>query len=357
MRRLTFSLLVFVAATLQAAPRRRAVIPEQFPPCIITDGPAVTFSRDGGATVAARAKRLSGIGYTYGLAVLGSGGQTILSVHNSSVSLSRDAGCTWTPLGQVTGNDLFPPSITAAPDGRAYIWSDNREILARYADGALTALKAPGAIVGLVADATRVRLVSADGVIWTSTDNGSSWEHTGSAPSAPIVYRGALDPANLDHILIGTAVTGAQVTFDGGRHWQPATGLGNGFNVFNIVVSPADPSVVWAEALDTADSTLHIDRSIDGGRTFAAVVHAGDGVTLVNGTVMAAHPSDPNVLYFVFGTFFQNYGTDLFRFDAATRELRLMHHDFHDIDAIAFSPRDPDLMYFGLEVGAIFLSR
>ena len=27
-----------------------------------------------------------------------------------------------------------------------------------------------------------------------------------------------------------------------------------------------------------------------------------------------------------------------------------MHHDFHDIDAIAFSPLDADLMYFGLEV-------
>ena len=65
---------------------------------------------------------------------------------------------------------------------------------------------------------------------------------------------------------------------------------------------------------------------------------------------MAAHPTDPNVLYFVFGTYFQDYGTDLFRYDAATRELRLMHHDFYDIDAIAFSPGNPNVMYFGLEV-------
>jgi hypothetical protein len=103
-------------------------------------------------------------------------------------------------------------------------------------------------------------------------------------------------------------------------------------------------------ALKTSDSSRHIFRSTDGGRTFVSILDASAEVTLVNGPVMAAHPTDANVLYFVFGTYFQNYGTDLFRFDAASRELRVMHHDFDDIDAIAFSPADPDLIYFGLEV-------
>lgn len=348
---LVFLSLILASAVAQAAPRRRAVGPEQLPPCAVAAGPSVTFSRDGGATVAQRAQPLRGIGYTYGLAVL-DGGKTILAAHNEKVSVSRDAGCTWELAGFVTGPDLFPPSITAAPDGGAYIWSDNREILARYTAGGVVALEAPAAITGLAADSTRVRLAGGNGQLWTSTDRGASWERTGVAPGAALdfVYRGAFDPADLDHVIVGTPVSGAFVTFDGGRNWQSSAGIANGFNVFSVVVSPADSNVVWAEALNTAGSMRHIFRSADGGRTFTKMLDAGGVVTLVNGVVMAAHPTDPNVLYFVFGTFFQDYGTDLYRFNGATRDLRIMHHDFDDIDAIAFSPLDPDLMYFGLEV-------
>jgi photosystem II stability/assembly factor-like uncharacterized protein len=350
MKRLALVLLL-TAGTAQAAPRRRAVGSEVFPPCAVAEGPSVTFSRDGGATVARRAQPLRGIGYTYGVAAL-DGGRTILAAHNEKVSVSRDAGCSWEFVGTVTGPDLFPPSITAAPDGGAYIWSDNREILARYTAAGLTPLKAPAAIVGLAADSTRVRLVADDGAIWTSTDNGQSWERTGSAPPAAlsIVYRGAIDPANLDHVIVGTAVSGAFVTFDGGRNWQSAAGVANGFNVFNLVISPADPNVAWAMALNLEGSVRFIGRSTDGGRSFTPMIQAGNGVTLVNGPVMAAHPTNRDVFYFVFGTFFQDYGTDLFRFDAASGTLRVLHHDFDDIDAIAFSPLDPELMYLGLEV-------
>jgi hypothetical protein len=334
-----------VAATVHAAPRRRVAAPPQFPDCRAINGtPAVTFSRDGGATMAPRTMPLHGIGYTYGVAALDK--STILSVHNEAVSISRDAGCSWQFVGNVTGPDLFPPSITPAPGGAAYIWSDNREILARYGASGLTVLEPPGAIVGLGADATRVRAVDSNGTMWTSGDDGASWQRIGPSPAgATIVYRGAFDSANLDHVLIGTASSGAFVTFDGGRNWQPAAGIAHGFNVFSAVISPADPNVVWTEALNLADDGRHVFRSADGGRTFAAVVDQGNGVTL-----LAAHPADPNVLYFVFGTYFQDYGTDLFRYDAASRELRLMHHDFDDIDAIAFSPSDPNVMYFGLEV-------
>jgi photosystem II stability/assembly factor-like uncharacterized protein len=196
-----------------------------------------------------------------------------------------------------------------------------------------------------------VRIVDTNGTISTSSDQGQSWQRTGPPPiSETLVYRGAFDRTNLDHVLVGSAMFGAFVTFDGGKNWQSAAGIANGFNVFNIVVSPADPNVVWAMALSTADGARHIFRSTDGGRAFAPVVEAANGVTLVNGPVMAAHPTDPNVLYFVFGTYFQGYGTDLWRFDAASGELRLMHHDFDDIDAVAFSPADPNVMYFGLEV-------
>ena len=78
-------------------------------------------------------------------------------------------------------------------------------------------------------------------------------------------------------------------------------------------------------------------------------IEASAEVTLINGPTMAAHPTDPNVLYFVFGTYYADYGTDLFRYDASTKTLTMTHNRHHDVNAIAFAPGDPDIMYLGLE--------
>lgn len=78
------------------------------------------------------------------------------------------------------------------------------------------------------------------------------------------------------------------------------------------------------------------------------MVDEGPGVKLINGPLLVAHPTDADVLYFVFGTHFQGYGTDLFRFDAATRTLTLTHNGYDDINAITFAPADPRVMYLGI---------
>ena len=92
----------------------------------------------------------------------------------------------------------------------------------------------------------------------------------------------------------------------------------------------------------------HIYRSADGGRTFAVVVTESADITLVNGPLMAAHPEKSDVLYFVFGTFFQGYGTDLYRYDHGTAAVTLTHNSSDEIGSIAFSTRDAGLMYLGL---------
>jgi hypothetical protein len=97
-----------------------------------------------------------------------------------------------------------------------------------------------------------------------------------------------------------------------------------------------------------ASKGRHIYRSTDGGLTFEPKVDASNEVTLINGPLLTAHPTDPNVVYFVFGTYFQGYGTDLFRYDAATDELTLTHNDYDEVGAIAFSPTTPPTMYLGL---------
>lgn len=362
-RPLLIAFVLLCAASADAAPIRRAVaVPPPFPPCaMITGTPAVTFTRDQGATLAPTAEPLTGTGYTYGLAVLDAPG-SLLAWHKNDLIASSDHGCSWRVIATFTDIE-FPPRIEPAKGGRAYAWSDNRSFLVRYDARGAVKLKQPVAFVGFGVNkdsADIIRGAGADGSIWQSIDAGESWERIGGLRGDvdPIIYyRFAFDPADLDHIVAGTTIAGAYYTFDGGRNWRRSA-LGSGMsNVFNLVISPADAQVVWAMALDLVENDAalpsqgrHIYRSTDGGATFKPVVDQSPSVTLINGPVMAAHPTNPAVLYFVFGTYFQNYGTDLYRYDAASGMLTTTHNGYDGIDAIAFSRSQPNLMYLGLEV-------
>lgn len=324
--------------------------------------PAVTFTRDFGQTLAPIAEKLEGIGYTYGLAALDTPG-TLLSLHKLTLSISTDDGCRWSPVATLASVD-FPPSIAAAPGGGAYVWSDNRQFIARYdkATG-LQTLKAPGQIVGIGIDeknGNHLRVGTTDGVIWDSANAGTTWDPVGqlSLPPIPMLYRFAFDPHDLDHIVSGLATTGSSVTHNGGISWT-ASNISSGFNAFNLAISPADGNVVWMMALDTKSADdgpvfgRHIYRSIDGGLTYTAVVDRSADVELINGPLLAPDPRDASVLYFVFGTYFQGYGTDLFRYDAALDRLSVAHNGYHGINAIAFSRVNPRVMYLGLAVEQI----
>jgi hypothetical protein len=358
MNRTLFVFLIgFLAVPLHGAARRRAVaFPPPFPPCsMITGTPAVTFTRDHGATLAPTAERLTGIGYTYGLAALDVPG-TLLAWHKNDLLISTDHGCNWRAVASFDDPEMFPPRIVPAKGGRAYAWSDNRSFLVRYDGRGAVKLKQPAAFVGLGADradADHVRAGDASGVIWDSRDAGETWSRIGVlTPDNPpvIFYRFAFDPANLDHIVAGMTIAGASVTFDGGRTWQRSSNPSGRMNAFEIVVSPADSSIVWAEGIDLDRELRHIDLSRDGGASFHSAVDQSDAVHLINGNILAPHPLLPDVLYFVFGTYFQNYGTDLYRFDAGSGALTVTHSDYNDINAIAFSPVRANLMYLGLEV-------
>lgn len=327
----------------------------------------VTYTSDEGATLTPTTRPLRGVGYTMGLVTLDTP-NTLLAVFNRTLLRSADAGCRWTSQGEIaTTSDGFPVSLAAAPGGRAYGWSENRNDLARIDGTAITYLASPvGSIVGLAADSTNgdhVRLGANDGSVWESMDGGSSrWSQITAAPvgSFPLVYRVAFDPANLDHILVGTASTGVFMTPDGGKNWIAATGLsstGGASNVFEVVGSPVDPLTVWAEGIDLAENLAgvpsegrHIYLSRDGGATFRPVIDKSATVTLVNGPTMAAHTTDSDVLYFVFGTSFAGYGTDLFRYDAGTGAFTMTHNSNHGISAITFNPADPAVLYLGLDV-------
>ncbi|HVG24195.1 MAG TPA: dispase autolysis-inducing protein [Thermoanaerobaculia bacterium] len=358
-RRILLSLLVLVLALPAAAASRRRASrsPRFYPLCsMVTGTGAVTFTRDEGQTLAPTAESITPIAYTWGVAALDEP-ETLLAWHKSDLLISNDGGCSWRVAAHIEGWD-FPPTLTPAKGGRAYAWSENRKFLYRYDTRGAVSLKQPVDFMGLGVDPNdgeHLRAGGNDGSVWESKDAGATWTHIGALEGSPLYYKFAFDPMNLDHIVAGTLANGAYVSRDGGKSWTRGTGIATrSANVFQLVFSPVDGNRVWAMGIDRANTDdaahgRHIYVSDDGGNTWRTVVDEAPGVKLINGPTMAAHPTNRDVVYFIFGSHFQGYGTDIFRYDAATNALTLTHNDYDGVNAIAFSRNDPGVMYLGLE--------
>ncbi len=326
---------------------------------MVTGNPGVTFTRNEGWTVAPFAQPPRPISYTYGVAAMIDEPDTLVAWHRDDLLISTNAGCSWRIAATIEGSD-FPPKLEPAIGGRVYAWSEARIFTVRYDSRGAKRLRQPVEFMGLNADAKNgehVRAGGSDGTLWDSRDGGETWDPIGTKLDAALIYRFVFDPKDLDHIVAGTVTKGAFVSRDGGKTWTQATGFGDaGANVFQFVMSPVDPNRVWCFGINLEEGNLgeashgrHIYRSDDGGASYHPVVDEAPGVKLINGPTMAAHPTNRDVVYFVFGTWFQQYGTDLFRYDDAQHELTMTHSDFDDVNSIAFSRRNPKVMYLGVE--------
>ena len=328
---------------------------------------AVKFTMDDGVTLA-DGPPLNGSIYTYGLAALDRPDTLLATTMNSTgntVLRSEDAGCSWDTVDHLDNYNLL--RLTAAPDGVAYGWTNSRDIIFRIEGDEIEERITPENIYGIAVDpldADHLRVGGLDCQIWESFDGGDNFAPVGSPAGTgeSIFFTVAFHPRDWDQALCGGK--GAWGTTDAGESWTPIATFDNDDLDFVYVLryAPSDPRQVWARVtLDTLDTSERlIMYSDDGGASFLPAVAQGDealdqfGITrtviLTNVPTMAVHPELPEVLYFVFGTAFQDYGTDLFRYDALLDELGVAHIDDLDgIDAIEFSPADPALIYLGLE--------
>ncbi|WP_405150686.1 hypothetical protein OG589_18435 [Sphaerisporangium sp. NBC_01403] len=324
----------------------------------VTGDGSVTFTRNEGKTIAPTSQALRPVVYTSGLVAL-ERRDALLAMSNNVLLSSADAGCTWTQVSKVEGWYI---SLTAARGDKAYAW-DREGNLSLATPAGVTSLTSPAAEVSGLGtdrrDGDHVRVSDGDGRLYDSRDGGRSWKPVG-VPTGPLAafYTAAFDPSDLDHVVAGGMGTGAHVTFDGGHTWIASTGLsgkGGKISAFSVAISPAAPNVVYAMGLNSEELDAgapsggrHIYRSVDGGRHFTPVVDQSDEVTLVNGPVLAPHPDDPGVLYFVFGTSFQGYGTDIHRYDAGRRRVTTAHNSYDRVTSIAFHPKMSQLMYLGV---------
>jgi photosystem II stability/assembly factor-like uncharacterized protein len=325
----------------------------------VTGTGAVTFSFDQGATLAPMDQQIQPVTYTFGLVALGKPG-AMLAGSGQQILASSDAGCSWHSIG-AAGNPNAPAvRLHAAGETRAYAYGDNNEAIVRVDDEVITKLSSPAGQDGIVGlgvdpgDPDHVRIGDSAGRVWDSVDAGLSWQQIGiPAFAGSLAYRAAFDPQDIDHVLFGALSEGVLTSHDAGEGWQSATGLSPGkSNGFNLVVSPVDGDIVWVQGLDLEDPNdqthRHVYRSEDGGLTFDAVIEANEA-TLYNGNHLFAHPTDPDVLYFVFGSNYQAYGTDLYRYDYSTDAITLTHNMWHDT-VITFLPGDPSVIYLGLSI-------
>jgi photosystem II stability/assembly factor-like uncharacterized protein len=349
------------------------------PRCTTVDSDgSLSYTRDAGHTIAPTTGIMHPVKEVSDVATLARPNQLLAVDFTGRLYFDREAGCDWMMFYVLDGQ--APWKITPAPDGTAYVWSKANDNRLYRVDGT-TVTELPrlpdtqyGPALALTVDhwnARHVRVVTQNGIVLDSRDGGQSWRQVGDAP-APILnygptwaYDAAIWPGDLDRITLGTVVDGIFTSTDGGRHWRHAAlgAAGDRINAFTVAVSPASPWVVWAMGLDMTEMDAtphptsdgrHLYRSTDGGRTFRPFVDQGmttaDGtwVTITNGLPLVPSPVDPDQVYFEFGTWFGGYGTDLFAWNARSRHLSVTHNSFDDINAIAFNPADPHVMYLGL---------
>ncbi len=332
----------------------------QAPACSAVKGTwAVTFTTDDGVTVAPGEGTLSGVAYTYGLAASDTP-NVLVAEHAGRLLRSEDAGCTWTDIGAAPATTV---TLTAARAGRVYGYQMNSNTLFRLDGTTVTSLKFSAPIHGLgvdPADGDHLMIGSEDGQIWESTDAGASFDPVGNPAPHGCFYVVAFDPTNLKHIVCGTMTEGTFVTMDGAQSWVASEGDATYANINSVAISPADPHVVWIEGFQLGwhngqqigPEGRRIWRSTDGGLNFMPLIVEEDTPAhLFNGNLLAAHPLDPNVLYFTFGTppiAGMPSESWLYRFDASTSELVAHKQDDIDgYDALVFSPADPNVIYLG----------
>jgi photosystem II stability/assembly factor-like uncharacterized protein len=342
--------LCIPAATAHAAPAAAWSAPD----CATVSGDgAFSYTADDGNSIAPTTVPITPQAYSH-LATLDRR-DALVGVTKNTIQISRDAGCSWAVVAKT--NNLSQYDVAAAGTDVAYVFGINDQPIYRVAGAKVQTRSAPvdgDGLTGLAADHEQSNhLVAVDkhGQVYRSMDGAKTWDPIGKAPGSS-VYDAAIDPSNVDHIVLGTGSAGTFTTFDGGLRWTQSRGIGTHAhaNGFTVAISPKDPMTVWVEGYDldqTTNAARHLWRSVDGGLHYWSVLDGND-VILYNGNRLWPSPTDANVVYFEYGTYFGGFGTNLYRYDDARESVSFTHSSYDGIDSVSFSPADPSVMYLGL---------
>jgi photosystem II stability/assembly factor-like uncharacterized protein len=142
--------------------------------------------------------------------------------------------------------------------------------------------------------------------LFKSTDGGGTWANTGLLANVGAL---AVDPRNRDIVYVGTWDSRVLKSMDGGRTWitpdfsfreyeRPSGVLVCSPTVAALAIVPQDPSTIYATTSDCNDAIMPLQRSKDGGITWAKmnismVCYLGQSCP----GMVAVHPENPNLVY------------------------------------------------------------
>lgn len=117
----------------------------------------------------------------------------------------------------------------------------------------------------------------------------TTWnDYQGWNPGIGRVTGFAVDPADMDYIVIGAQTGGVWRTTDGGANWSPLTDYFVNMTVYSIAMDPQDTSVLWF-----GSSNGVIYKSTDSGDTWTQMGTAG--FSLINKILI--HPTDSDIMF------------------------------------------------------------
>ncbi|WP_051466751.1 sialidase family protein [Actinomadura oligospora] len=336
------------------------------PNCKTVEGDgSVSFTRDGGRSVAPTTGVMRPVKYVMGLEALARPNQLLAVDDRGQLERSIDAGCSWSTLASLSRFGHW--SISPASDGTAYVWNFRGDRVYRV-DGELVS-KEPafdaerlGGLVTLTVDQRKpghLRGVTEEGQVLDSRDSGRSFRSIGAVPvkeAGPnfLLYDAKVAPSRPNDIVVGISDVGAFTSHNGGRTWRRTKigQAGDKVNGFTVAMSPIDPRIVYLQALNVTEMDRggrgggrHLYRSADGGRSFRPVADQGGEVTITNGGLVKPSPWNRDVVYFEYGD--PVYRTSLYTLNTRTRELSIARNPHDSIKSIAFNPGARDVMYLG----------
>jgi photosystem II stability/assembly factor-like uncharacterized protein len=116
------------------------------------------------------------------------------------------------------------------------------------------------------------------GAVYESVDGGTSWNRAGTGLDGLTVRFLALDPGQPDvlyaasSLAISPDATGVFRSMDGGLHWTRVASGPDFQSIWSLAVAPAPPETPGAPGVVFVGTDKKLQRSVDGGATFQAVI-------------------------------------------------------------------------------------